>query len=160
MSGKHSKLTFLLIAVVGFLTVCPVVMLVFGSFSRGLTASGQFTLAKYIAAYSDPAPGRSIAQPFYEGDSHRCSARDCVCIPRKPGRPPAVDPAVGADVGGGIRRFVSAGKQGDPARSRWSDPHAVGRHSYRIRAPLSLCGSSGIRSICMVVPSPFLQARS
>ena len=55
MSGKHSKLTFLLIAVVGFLTVCPVVMLVFGSFSRGLTASGQFTLAKYIAAYSDPA---------------------------------------------------------------------------------------------------------
>ena len=55
MSGKHSKLTFILIAVVGFLTVCPVVMLIFGSLSKGLTASGEFTLAKYIAAYSDPA---------------------------------------------------------------------------------------------------------
>jgi iron(III) transport system permease protein len=55
MPCKHSRLTFILIAVVGFLTVCPVVMLVFGSFSEGLTASGQFTLAKYAAAYSDPA---------------------------------------------------------------------------------------------------------
>jgi len=55
MTGKHSKLTFLLIFIVGFLTVCPVVMLIFGSFSEGLTASGKFTLAKYITAYSDPA---------------------------------------------------------------------------------------------------------
>ena len=55
MTGKHSRLTFFLIAVVGFLTVCPVVMLIFGSLSKGLTASGEFTLAKYIAAYSDPA---------------------------------------------------------------------------------------------------------
>ncbi len=55
MTGKHTKLTFFLIAIVGFLTVCPVVMLVFGSLSEGLTASGDFTLAKYVAAYSDPA---------------------------------------------------------------------------------------------------------
>jgi iron(III) transport system permease protein len=55
MIGKHSKLTFLLICIVGFLTVCPVVMLIFGSLSEGLTASGKFTLAKYISAYSDPA---------------------------------------------------------------------------------------------------------
>ena len=55
MTGKHSQLTFFLIVIVGFLTVCPVVMLIFGSLSKGLTASGEFTLAKYIAAYSDPA---------------------------------------------------------------------------------------------------------
>ncbi|BDD88415.1 ABC transporter permease [Desulfofustis limnaeus] len=54
MTGTHSKLTLLLIAIVGFLTVCPVVMLVFGSLSEGLTATGTFTLAKYIDAYSDP----------------------------------------------------------------------------------------------------------
>ena len=55
MTGKHTKLTFLLIVIVGFLTVCPVVMLIFGSLSEGLTATGKFTLAKYISAYSDPA---------------------------------------------------------------------------------------------------------
>jgi iron(III) transport system permease protein len=55
MSGKHTNLTYLLIALVGFLTVCPVVMLGFGSFSEGLTASGTFTLSKYVSAYSDPA---------------------------------------------------------------------------------------------------------
>ena len=55
MTGKHGKLTLFLIAIVGFLTVCPVVMLIFGSLSKGLTASGDFTLDKYISAYSDPA---------------------------------------------------------------------------------------------------------
>ncbi|MCB2216277.1 ABC transporter permease [Desulfofustis glycolicus] len=55
MSGKHTNLTYLLIALVGFLTVCPVVMLGFGSLSEGLTATGTFTLAKYASAYSDPA---------------------------------------------------------------------------------------------------------
>ena len=55
MTGKHSKLTFLLIVIVGFLTVCPVIMLMFGSLSEGLTATGKFTLAKYISAYTDPA---------------------------------------------------------------------------------------------------------
>ncbi len=44
-----------LIVIVGFLTVCPVFMLVFGSFSKGLEAFGSFTLDKYIQAYADPA---------------------------------------------------------------------------------------------------------
>jgi len=48
-------MTPLLIAVVGFLTVCPVVMLLLGSFSRGLGAFGAFTVEKYVQAYTDPA---------------------------------------------------------------------------------------------------------
>ena len=54
MASKRSVLTPTLIAIVGFLTVCPVVMLIFGSFSTGLGAFGQFTLNKYIQAYTDP----------------------------------------------------------------------------------------------------------
>ena len=50
-----ARLTPILIALVGFLTVCPVIMLLFGSFSQGLGAFGTFTLAKYIQAYTDPA---------------------------------------------------------------------------------------------------------
>ena len=55
MAHKHAKMTYGLIAVVGFLTVCPVVMLMFGSLSKGLTARGAFTLDKYVSAYTDPA---------------------------------------------------------------------------------------------------------
>ncbi len=55
MDAKRSKLTVSLILIVGTLTVCPVVMLVLGSFSEGLTAFGSFTLQKYVAAYTDPA---------------------------------------------------------------------------------------------------------
>jgi len=51
---KTSRLTFLLIIIVGFLTVSPVIMLIFGSFSEGLSAFGTFTLDKYISAYTDP----------------------------------------------------------------------------------------------------------
>jgi iron(III) transport system permease protein len=51
---KRSVLTPTLIAIVGFLTVCPIVMLVFGSFSTGLGAFGEFTLDKYILGYTDP----------------------------------------------------------------------------------------------------------
>ena len=54
MSRQHQKLTWLLIPVVGFLTVCPVFMLIVGSFSQGLTVSGEFTLSKYYTAYTDP----------------------------------------------------------------------------------------------------------
>ena len=54
MSTRRSKLTPALIAIVGFLTVCPVVMLVVGSFSEGLGAFGSFTLDKYIQSYTDP----------------------------------------------------------------------------------------------------------
>lgn len=55
MDQTRSKLTFSLVLIVGVLTVCPVVMLVLGSFSEGLTAFGSFTLDKYIEAYTDPA---------------------------------------------------------------------------------------------------------
>ncbi len=54
MGNRKSLLTPALIVIVGFLTVCPVIMLVFGSFSTGLGAFGQFTLDKYIQAYTDP----------------------------------------------------------------------------------------------------------
>ncbi|MDD3313723.1 iron ABC transporter permease [Pseudodesulfovibrio sp.] len=54
MYAKHSKLTPTLIAIVGFLTVCPVAMLVIGSFSTNLGTLGGFTLDKYIEAYTDP----------------------------------------------------------------------------------------------------------
>ena len=55
MDQSRSKLTFSLVIVVGFLTVCPVVMLALGSVSEGLTAFGDFTPDKYIKAYTDPA---------------------------------------------------------------------------------------------------------
>jgi iron(III) transport system permease protein len=54
MPTSRSKLTWLLIGIVGFLTLCPVLMLLAGSFSQGLTAFGSFTTRKYIAAYTDP----------------------------------------------------------------------------------------------------------
>jgi len=52
---SRSKLTFSLILIVGVLTVGPVIMLILGSFSEGLTAFGRFTLDKYVEAYTDPA---------------------------------------------------------------------------------------------------------
>ncbi len=55
MSKASTPLTPSLIAIVGFLTVCPVVMLILGSFSEGLGAFGAFTLSKYVQAYTDPA---------------------------------------------------------------------------------------------------------
>ena len=55
MSKTRTTLTPLLIAIVGFLTVCPVVMLLLGSFSQGLGAFGSFTLSKYVQSYTDPA---------------------------------------------------------------------------------------------------------
>lgn len=55
MVHARSKLTYLLIFIVGSLTLCPVIMLVLGSFAKGLTAFGSFTLDKYVQAYTDPA---------------------------------------------------------------------------------------------------------
>jgi iron(III) transport system permease protein len=54
MSRKIS-LTTVLIAIVGFLTVCPVVMLLIGSFSAGFGTFEEFTTSKYVTAYTDPA---------------------------------------------------------------------------------------------------------
>ena len=64
MSGRRSALTPSLIVIVGFLTVCPVVMLVLGSFSEGLDAFGSFTLDKYIQSYTDPALADIIINTF------------------------------------------------------------------------------------------------
>jgi iron(III) transport system permease protein len=55
MVQARSKLTYSLILIVGVLTLGPVVMLLLGSFAKGLTAFGSFTLEKYVAAYTDPA---------------------------------------------------------------------------------------------------------
>ncbi len=60
MLKKHARLTFTLIVIVGILTVCPVIMLVFGSFSEGLSAFGSFTLEKYLSVYTDPEFGEVI----------------------------------------------------------------------------------------------------
>ena len=53
--AKKPLLTPVLIAIVGFLTVCPVVMLAIGSFSQGFGTFGRFTVTKYVEAYTDPA---------------------------------------------------------------------------------------------------------
>jgi iron(III) transport system permease protein len=55
MSKTRTGLTPGLILIVGFLTICPVFMLILGSFSEGLSAFGSFTLSKYINGYIDPA---------------------------------------------------------------------------------------------------------
>jgi len=51
---KKPTLTSTLLLIVGFLTICPVVMLLLGSFSKDFVSFGQFTLSKYVEAYSDP----------------------------------------------------------------------------------------------------------
>lgn len=51
---QRSLLIPILIVTVGFLTVCPVLMLAAGSFSSGFGTFENFTLAKYVAAYADP----------------------------------------------------------------------------------------------------------
>ena len=51
---KKPTLTSTLIIIVGFLTLCPLIMLLLGSFSKDFVTFGQFTLSKYIKAYSDP----------------------------------------------------------------------------------------------------------
>ena len=60
MYRTRAILTPYLIVIVGFLTVCPVVMLLLGSFSEGLGAFGTLTLQKYFKSYTDPALGEII----------------------------------------------------------------------------------------------------
>ena len=55
MQKTRTALTPGLIIIVGFLTVCPVFMLILGSFSEGLSSFGSFTLSKYVKGYIDPA---------------------------------------------------------------------------------------------------------
>ncbi len=51
---KKPTLTTTLIVIVGFLTLCPVIMLLLGSFSKDFVSFGQFTTIKYVEAYTDP----------------------------------------------------------------------------------------------------------
>ncbi len=55
MRQNAPVLTPTLIVIVSFLTVCPVGMLLLGSFTEGLGALSNFTLQKYVKSYSDPA---------------------------------------------------------------------------------------------------------
>lgn len=61
MQKTNRALTHVLIVIVGFLTICPVIMLFLGSFTEGLGAFGNFTLGKYIKSYSDPALSSIVA---------------------------------------------------------------------------------------------------
>jgi iron(III) transport system permease protein len=61
MGATRPRLAWTLIAIVGFLTLCPVAMLLLGSFSEGLNGLGRLTLAKYAAVYTDPALARVVA---------------------------------------------------------------------------------------------------
>jgi iron(III) transport system permease protein len=61
MGATRPRLAWTLIAIVGFLTLCPVAMLLLGSISEGLNGLGRLTLAKYAAVYTDPALARVVA---------------------------------------------------------------------------------------------------
>lgn len=50
----RSRMTPVLIIIVGFLTVCPVFMLILGSFLNDLGSFSGFTFQKYVSAYTDP----------------------------------------------------------------------------------------------------------
>ncbi|WP_028324256.1 ABC transporter permease [Desulfatirhabdium butyrativorans] len=52
--NRKPLLTASLLVIVGFLTVCPVIMLAIGSFSSGFGRFDQFTWSKYVQAYTDP----------------------------------------------------------------------------------------------------------
>lgn len=53
-SSKTAYLTLFLVVIVGILTLAPAIMLVVGSFSKGLGAFGDFTVEKYVRVYTDP----------------------------------------------------------------------------------------------------------
>lgn len=65
-----------LVVLVGFLTVCPVVLLLLGSFSEGLGAFGRLTLSKYREAYGDPGFGVILYNTlvFTVGSAAVCTA--------------------------------------------------------------------------------------
>lgn len=51
---QRSALTLNLVIIVGFLTLCPVLMLLVGSFMDGFGEFNGFTVQKYVTAYTDP----------------------------------------------------------------------------------------------------------
>lgn len=63
-SRKANFLTWLLVAVVGLLTLAPAVMLIVGSLSEGLGAFGAFTFDKYVRVYTDPKLFKVLLNTF------------------------------------------------------------------------------------------------
>lgn len=53
-TNKTRTLTWILVGLVGLLTLAPAIMLIVGSFSEGLGTTGAFTLSKYQRVYTDP----------------------------------------------------------------------------------------------------------
>lgn len=51
--SKSGLITFVLVVIVGALTLGPAIMLIVGSFSQGLGAFGTFTWDKYVRVYTD-----------------------------------------------------------------------------------------------------------
>ena len=51
---QRSALTLNLVIIVGFLTLCPVLMLLLGSFMEGFGEFNGLTVQKYVTAYTDP----------------------------------------------------------------------------------------------------------
>ncbi len=63
-SAKTTYLTWILVALVGALTLAPAIMLVAGSFSQGFGGLGEFTTAKYVRVYTDPRFYRVLLNTF------------------------------------------------------------------------------------------------
>lgn len=63
-SRKANFLTWLLVAVVGLLTLAPAIMLIVGSLSEGLGAFGAFTFEKYVRVYTDPKLFKVLLNTF------------------------------------------------------------------------------------------------
>ncbi len=51
---QRGNLTLHLVVIVGFLTLCPVLMLLLGSFMEGFGEFNGLTVQKYVTAYTDP----------------------------------------------------------------------------------------------------------
>ncbi len=64
-SSRHAPLVAILIAIVGALTIGPVLMLLIGSFSKGIGTMGEFTTSKYVSAYSDPSLGKTLLNTLF-----------------------------------------------------------------------------------------------
>lgn len=61
---QRSALTLNLVIIVGFLTLCPVLMLFVGSFMEGFGEFNGFTVQKYVTAYTDPGLQEMLLNTF------------------------------------------------------------------------------------------------
>lgn len=62
--APQKLLILFLIVLVAILTLGPAIMLLLGSFSQKLGRIGPFTLAKYVAVYTDPVVPRIVGNTF------------------------------------------------------------------------------------------------